>query len=105
MIQLRTGGQGGDNFDIWRTRPKLARPKTPPQYDDKKQKDQANVELTNGENVSNIDNNNGTNKKPSTEIFKECGIKRTVSMDSVFGGDGTTMRDSLNGGWATNVFP
>ncbi|CAC5410377.1 unnamed protein product [Mytilus coruscus] len=88
--------QDGDSLDMWRTRSKLAHPKTPRLYDDKKQEDHANVKkLTNGKNLSNIDNNNGTNKKPPTEIFKECVLKRSVSMESVFEGDGTKMRHSF----------
>ncbi|XP_063397043.1 uncharacterized protein LOC134681372 [Mytilus trossulus] len=86
--------QGGDSSpDMWRTRPILPRPKTPRPSYNKKPVERANVkELTNGNNLFNIYNNNKTNKTLPTEIFKECALKRSVSMDSVFVGDGTKMR-------------
>ncbi|VDI77104.1 Hypothetical predicted protein [Mytilus galloprovincialis] len=89
--------QDGDSSpDMWRTRPILARPKTQRPSNDKKPVKRANVkELTNGNNLSNIYNNNGTNKTLPTEIFKECALKRSVSMDSVFVGDGTKMRPNF----------
>ncbi|CAG2202295.1 unnamed protein product [Mytilus edulis] len=99
MNQLRYAGKMGIVLSKWRTGPKLTRPKTPRPSNDKKTVERGNVkELTNGNNQSNIDNNNGTNKNLSTEIFKEYALKRYASMESVFEGDGTKM--SLNFIWS-----
>ncbi|CAG2257368.1 unnamed protein product [Mytilus edulis] len=47
--------QGGDSFNMWRTRSKLARPKSPRPSNDKNQGDHANVvEFTNGNNLFNV---------------------------------------------------
>ncbi|CAG2210954.1 unnamed protein product [Mytilus edulis] len=85
---------GNSSSAMWRTRIKLARPKLPRPSDDKNQRDHANVEeLTNGNNLFNIVS--GTAKQIPTETLKECVIKRSVSMESVFEGDGTKMRPNF----------
>ncbi|CAG2257365.1 unnamed protein product [Mytilus edulis] len=79
---------------MWRTRSKLARPKSPPPSNDKNQGDHANVvEFTNGNNLFNVVSE--TPPKNPTESLKECVIKRSVSLESVFEGDGTKMRPNL----------
>ncbi|CAC5410378.1 unnamed protein product [Mytilus coruscus] len=84
-----------DSFNMWRTRPQLARPNKPRQTDDKKQGDHPKVkELINGNNISTIDDSR-INKKLSIETFEECVLKKSVSMESVFEGDDTKMRHSF----------
>ncbi|XP_071174622.1 uncharacterized protein PF3D7_1120000-like [Mytilus edulis] len=84
-------GQGGESLNMWRTRPKLGRPNSPRPSNDKKQADRANVvELINGNNQFNTVR--GTAKKLPTETLKEHGLKKSLSMESVFVGDGTKMR-------------
>ncbi|VDI57543.1 Hypothetical predicted protein [Mytilus galloprovincialis] len=86
--------QGGDTFNMWRTRPKLGRPTSPRPFNDKNQADHANVvELINGNNQFNTVS--GTAKNPPTETSKEHVLKKSLSMESVFEGDGTKMRPSF----------
>ncbi|XP_063440134.1 uncharacterized protein LOC134721239 [Mytilus trossulus] len=87
-------GQGGESLNMWRTRPKLGRPNSPRPSNDKKQADRANVvELINGNNQFNT--LSGTVKKLPTETLKEHGLKKSLSMESVFEGDGTKMRPNF----------
>ncbi|CAC5423723.1 unnamed protein product [Mytilus coruscus] len=100
----------GDGYDMWRAtksrrlvvirrkkKPKRARPNTPQQSNDKKQKQTGDhviaKELTNGNTLSGIDNDSGINKKLPTETFNACLLKKSTSMESVF--EGTTMRHSF----------
>ncbi|XP_063448424.1 uncharacterized protein LOC134727956 [Mytilus trossulus] len=87
--------QVGDSFNMWRTRPKLQRPTSPRPYHDQNQADHANnvVELINGKNQFNTVI--GTAKKLPTETSKEHGLKKSLSMESVFEEDGTKMRPSF----------
>ncbi|CAC5415870.1 unnamed protein product [Mytilus coruscus] len=99
----------GDSNDMWRAtksrrqvvirrrkRPKRACPNTPRQSDDKKQRDHANAkELSNGNNLSSIDIGSAINKKLLAETLKKCVLKKSVSMESVFEGDGTKVRYSF----------
>ncbi|XP_076108663.1 uncharacterized protein LOC143076705 [Mytilus galloprovincialis] len=86
--------QGGESFDMWRTRPKLGRPTSPSPFNDKNQADHANVvELINGNNQFNTVS--GTAKQLLTETLKDHGLKKSLSMESVFEGDGTKMRPNF----------